>query len=465
MHDNITHKLFYNKLKLSLFKVIHFLISGILFVQAWRQFTSGVLLPGVDVGLYSLPITVTEYCIILFYFLKTYNAYLLGYRRVRDLVFSQTLSQLFSILFLYIFFSLAWNIFGSPYALIVLVVEQLLLNVLWSFLGNYFYYKLNHTRRSLLIYRNKLDRKRFNCIAGKPFDRLYKITEELQFNGLYEELESNLHGYEAIFVAGVNSRCRNGILKYCLKHNVRGFFLPHVGDLIMKGAEHIQSFDSPVLFVSRNVRSPEYLIAKRVLDICLSLIGIIFWSPFMLITAAAIKLYDGGPVIYKQVRLTKDNKKFEIYKFRSMRVDAEIDGIARLSTGDNDVRITPIGKIIRKIRFDELPQMFNIIKGDMSIVGPRPERPEIAEKYYESIPEFALRLQVKAGLTGYAQIYGKYNTDPYEKLEFDLLYINDMNLITDLGLIFSTFAILFSSKSTEGIKDGQMTAIDNEAQN
>ena len=263
-------------------------------------------------------------------------------------------------------------------------------------------------------------------------------------------------------MAGVNSQCRNGIAKYCKEEDIPGFFLPHVGDVIMQEAQHIQSFDSPVLFVQRSYLRPEYAFVKRAFDIFASLLGIIILSPLMLITAAAVKLYDRGPAIYKQVRLTKDGREFEIYKFRSMRVDAEKDGIARLSSGDHDDRITPVGKIARKCRLDELPQLFNILKGDMSIVGPRPERPEIAEEYYRKMPDFRLRLQVKAGLTGYAQVYGKYNTDPYEKLEFDLLYINHMSVLTDLQLMFATFAILFLPESTEGIEEGKTTALDDE---
>lgn len=313
-----------------------------------------------------------------------------------------------------------------------------------------------------MIYRNALDRRRFGYLAGKPTERLYQVTEELKFDGTFNELEEKLQGYEAVFVTGVNSRCRNGILKYCKEHGVRGFFLPHVGDVIMQEATHIQSFDSPVLCVNRKVLDPEYAVVKRLFDFCSSLLGIIILSPFMVATAIAIKLYDGGPAIYKQVRLTKDSREFEIYKFRSMRVDAEKDGVARLSTGDADDRITPIGKFVRKCRLDELPQLFNILKGDMSVVGPRPERPEIAEQYYKTMPDFMLRLQVKAGLTGYAQVYGKYNTDPYEKLEFDLLYMNNMSVLTDLKLIFSTFFILFNNESTAGIDAGNVTAMDYE---
>ena len=150
---------------------------------------------------------------------------------------------------------------------------------------------------------------------------------------------------------------------------------------------------------------------------------------------------DGGPAFYKQVRLTKDGKQFEILKFRSMRVDAEKDGVARLSTGDKDDRITKVGHIIRACRLDELPQLLNILKGDLSIVGPRPERPEIAAQYCEEMPEFALRLQAKAGLTGYAQVYGKYNTTPYDKLQMDLMYIAHPSLIEDLKIMLATVKI------------------------
>ena len=139
-----------------------------------------------------------------------------------------------------------------------------------------------------------------------------------------------------------------------------------------------------------------------------------------------------------------------------MIVDAETGG-ARLA-GEHDDRITPIGRIIRAIRFDELPQLFNILKGDMSIVGPRPERPEIAEQYRQELPAFDLRLQVKAGLTGYAQIYGRYNTEPQDKLKMDLMYINHASLAEDIKLIFATVRVLFLRDSTSGVREGQITA-------
>ena len=225
----------------------------------------------------------------------------------------------------------------------------------------------------------------------------------------------------------------------------------------MMGAHHVRQFSIPILNVRRARPAPEYLFIKRLFDIVVSGLAIVILSPVMLAVAIAVKACDGGPVLYKQVRLTKDGKTFKILKFRSMRVDAEKDGVARLSSGDKDDRITPVGRWIRACRLDELSQLFNIFAGSMTIVGPRPERPEIAAQYEELIP-FSLRLQVKAGLTGYAQIYGKYNTNPYDKLQLDLLYINHMNVFEDLKLMFATVAILFKKESTEGVASGQVTA-------
>lgn len=225
-----------------------------------------------------------------------------------------------------------------------------------------------------------------------------------------------------------------------------------------EGSRHMRNFSVPIMSVRRAEPTPEYLFLKRAFDIVVSAIGLVVLSPFIGITALAVKLYDHGPVLYKQVRLTKDRKEFKILKFRSMRVDAEKDGVARLSTGENDDRITPVRKVIRACRADELTQLWNILRGDMTIVGPRPERPEIAAQYEEEMPAFSLRLQVKAGLTGYAQVYGKYNTNPHDKLEMDLMYINKMSIVEDLRLMFATVRVLFMKESTEGIEAGKVTA-------
>ena len=442
---------------------VHFLITILLFYFTFLLFRYQKLSSVTSRGFrYNYFVTI-GYAFCLVFFNRTYNSYLFGYSRVRSLVFSMWLSQFFSAAIIYFAVCIGWNHFHSPMLFVLLVtVVYIPLDVIWAYFGNKYYYKTHPPKKTILIYRNEQDRRRLGYMTGKPTERLYHVEKEIQFDGSFSEIRDELEGYEAVFAAGINSRCRNGILKHCEENNVYGFFLPHVGDMIMQGAEHIHVYDSPVLMVKRKVVNPEYRAIKRFFDFVLSLLGLIILSPIFIITALAIKLYDRGPVFYKQVRLTKDGKEFEIIKFRSMRVDAENDGVARLSSGENDPRITPVGKIVRKCRLDELPQLINILKGDMSIVGPRPERPEIAEKYYKNIPDFKLRLQVKAGLTGYAQVYGKYNTDPYEKLEFDLLYINNMSIFTDLQLMFATFSILFAPESTEGVEEGQVTALDYE---
>lgn len=440
-------------------RLVHIAVSIALFYVFWLLFRYGALTGMSKYGFRYNYFVAIGYGFLLYWFDKTYNAFLLGYSRIRSLVFGQFLSQFFSIIIIFSAISIGWKKLHAPWIFLPLLALELLWDIVWSLFANQAYVKANPRRRTLLIYRDRLDKMRFGSVHGKPTERLYEITDELQYDGSFVELEPQLAGYDAVFVAGVNSRCRNGILKYCKENSIPGFFLPHVGDTIMQDAVHVKSFDSPVLYVNRKVLDPEYAIIKRVFDIVSSGLALILLSPVMLITGLAIHCYDGGPAFYRQTRLTKDGKEFKILKFRSMRVDAEKDGVARLSTGDKDERITPIGRIIRKLRLDELPQLWNIFVGDMSVVGPRPERPEIATQYYEKMPDFKLRLQVKAGLTGYAQVYGKYNTEPYEKLEFDLLYIKHMSILTDLQLCFATFAILFSGESTKGVEEGQTTAL------
>ena len=192
----------------------------------------------------------------------------------------------------------------------------------------------------------------------------------------------------------------------------------------------------------------EQAIVKRIIDIVVSGIGLIIASPIMLICAIAIKLDDGGPILFRQNRITKDGKIFNIYKFRSMIVDADKDGAKKAETDDD--RITRVGKVIRMCRVDELPQLINVLKGDMSIVGPRPERIENVYEYTNKYPQFELRHKVKAGITGFAQLYGKYNTTPEDKLNMDLIYIETYSLLQDIKLMVLTFKILFMRESTEG---------------
>ena len=262
----------------------------------------------------------------------------------------------------------------------------------------------------------------------------------------------------AVVIWDIDDKDRNVLLKFCYAHSIRVYVMPKISDVILVGAEELHIFDTPILLSREYSLSMEQRFIKRTIDIIGAAILLLITSPLMLLTTLAVKLYDRGPVLYKQIRCTIDQKQFYIMKFRSMRIDAEKDGVARLAQ-KNDNRITPVGRFIRKCRLDELPQLFNILKGDMSFIGPRPERPEIIAQYVEIIPEFVFRMKVKAGLAGFAQVYGKYNTSPYDKLKLDLTYIENYSVWLDLKLMFLTLKVLFMPDSTEGISESQITAM------
>ena len=265
-------------------------------------------------------------------------------------------------------------------------------------------------------------------------------------------------GYGAVVLWDIAAVDRNALLKYCYSLSIRVYTMPKISDVLIRGADQLHLFDTPIYLTREYSLKVEQRVAKRLIDLFCSVLLLVIASPFMLITAIAIKCYDGGPVFYKQIRCTRDRKEFYILKFRSMKVDAEKDGVARLAA-KNDSRITPVGKLIRATRIDELPQLFNILRGEMSFIGPRPERPEIIDQYMEEMPEFAFRMKVKAGLAGYAQVYGKYNTTPYDKLKLDLTYIEQYSVWLDLKLMLLTLKILIKPESTEGVDSSQTTAM------
>ena len=380
---------------------------------------------------------------ILYYlFGKTYDAFLISHNRIFDVVSSQSLAVLFSDGIMFIIIVLLYKTIPNPLPLLLVFVVQVSLAVIWTYLAHRIYFKWFPARKSIVIF--DVRRGMQDLIEEYGLSKKFNVVNTLTVEECLKDL-SVIDNMEVVFLSGVHSHDRNIILKYCLYKNKQVYMIPRVGDVIMSR-------------VQRYNPNPAYLFAKRVFDIFASLVAIFVLSPVFLITSIAIKT-DGGPVFYKQQRLTRNGKKFYIHKFRSMRVDAEKDGVARLSTGEKDDRITPVGRVIRKCRIDELPQLIDILAGNLSVVGPRPERPEIAEEYMKEMPEFQLRLQAKAGLTGYAQVYGKYNTTPYDKLQMDLMYIANPSFAEDIRICFATIKILFVPDSTEGIAEGQTTAM------
>lgn len=311
------------------------------------------------------------------------------------------------------------------------------------------YYKNHEPLKTLVVFDARHGAEKL--ITAYDMERSFEVIGVQPVEEVLRDL-SVLDRSQVVFICGIHSTDRNKILKECMYRNLQVYIIPRIGDVLMSGSEQMHMFHLPILRSKRFQPLSEYRTIKRIADIVLSGVALVLLSPIIIATAIAVK-FDGGPIFYKQIRLTQNGKLFKILKFRSMCVDAEKMTGAVLSQGENDPRITKVGRFIRSCRIDELPQLINIFRGDMSIVGPRPERPEIAAVYEEKLPEFRLRLQAKAGLTGYAQVYGKYNTTPYDKLLMDLMYVSSASLFMDLRIAIETLRILFDKHSTEGLEE------------
>lgn len=395
------------------------------------------------------------YAILLLFFSRMYGGLKIGYLEKGNVLYSQVLSVILVNVITYLQVALLAKRFLGPAPFLVMFACQVIAICIWTLLANKLFQKLFPPRQMLLIYGNRPSltlMHKMNCRKDR-----YQIRQVVHIEVGLERILELIADYDAVVICDVPSQIRNQVLKYCYGKGIRVYVTPKISDILIRSAEDVNLFDTPLIMARNGRMSIEQAFAKRTMDIVIAGIACVIASPFMLVTALAVKLQDGGPALYKQKRLTIDGEEFYVYKFRSMRMDAEKDGVARLaSTGDS--RITPVGAFIRKVRLDELPQLFNILKGDMSIVGPRPERPEIAAQYEAEMPEFQYRLRVKAGLTGYAQIFGKYNTTPYDKLKLDLHYIQNYSVMLDVKLMIQTVKILFMKESTEGVAAGQTTA-------
>lgn len=407
------------------------------------------------------------YAAVLLFLSATYGSIRLGYQKNAEIVFSQVLSTLLANIIIYLQLSIMSRQLLALKDFIVMLVQQTVLVIVYINIANMIYKRLFPPRKLLLIHGDRA----IDEIIGK-FQRRkdkYIITGTIHvkegFQALCNKIMETYASDEcnAVVLGDISVEERGPLLKFCYGHSIRVYLIPKITDVILMGAEELHVFDSPILLTREYSLTMEERFCKRLIDIVCSLLLLVIASPFMLITAIAIKVYDGGPVLYKQVRCTMDQREFKILKFRSMRTDAEKDGVARLAR-KNDSRITPVGKVIRKCRIDELPQLLNILKGDMSFIGPRPERPEIIAQYLEVMPEFVFRMKVKAGLAGFAQVYGKYNTSPYDKLKLDLTYIENYSTWLDLKLMMLTLKVLFWPDSTEGVEAEQITALKEERQ-
>ena len=393
-------------------------------------------------------VIVGVYVGVLVLFSKIYDAFKVGIFRTHVLAYSLSLAVFLTNCFAYLMLSFIARSVLNPIALIALTVVQVFVIIILTYSLNLVYYSLYKPRLILAIF----DLKNRNDIIKKVsvIKERFELSKGITIDKGLQEIKNEIDKHEAILICDFDATLKSEILKYCYSQNKRIYLLPSSADTILNGSYQVQVFDTPVLFLHNGGLSMEQRIVKRIFDLVLSSIGIIIASPFMLAIAVGIKLCDGGPIIFKQPRITRDMQEFSIYKFRSMKVDSEKE--FKRTTSDDD-RITAIGKIIRPFRLDELPQLFNIFLGHMSVVGPRPEMKEIIESYKDTLPEFNLRHKVKAGLTGYAQIYGKYNTSAQNKLNMDLYYIEHYSVLEDIKLIAMTIKILFLRESTEGFAE------------
>lgn len=400
------------------------------------------------------------YAVLLVLLNKMYGGMKIGYYRNAEVIFSQIFALLAVNVITYFQNSVMSLYLLQLGPIAFMTVLQAASAVLWTVVATFIYKNIFAPRKLLVVHGERP----VDDILQKFASRKDKYSVEKCINiaeGVGAICLEATEKYDAVVIWDIDVETRNEIMKFCYGKNIRVYIMPHISDVILKGSDMLNLFDTPIFLTREYVLTMDQRFFKRMIDLVCALILAVVTSPIMLVTAILVKAYDGGPVLYKQVRVTKDDKEFKIMKFRSMRVDAEKDGVARLAS-KNDSRITPIGKFIRKVRIDELPQLFNIIKGDMSFIGPRPERPEIIKQYLEEMPEFAFRTKVKAGLAGYAQVYGKYNTTPYDKLKLDLTYIENYSLWMDIKLMLLTLKILFSAESTEGVDSKQVTAMKNE---
>lgn len=441
-----------HKVLLRTIKALNVILMILPFVLAWPAMYDRAQLmevPGQTEVLLLLTIS-----ILYIMFGRVYDAFLMDVGRIHEIVYSQMLAATVTDCFGFV---TVWMIMGHLPALLPflgILPAQLFLSSVWSLCAHRWYFAYFPAKRTLIVTCDKAEADQLAGISG--FSKKFDLVDVLSTDDLLRQPEL-LENIDVIFLLRTSNAW--AVMQLCAFKGITVYRTPYVSEIIASRAKSVTLFHTPLLRMDGYSPRMSYVVLKRLIDVLASALALILLSPIMLIVAAAIKLCDGGPVFYRQERLTQGGKYFDILKFRSMRVNAEKDGVARLSTGESDPRITPVGRWIRKLRLDELPQLLNILKGDMSIVGPRPERPELTEEYARVLPEFKLRLLAKAGLTGYAQVYGKYNTPPEDKLRMDLLYILRPSLVEDLHIMLATVKILFIPESTEGVAEGQTSAM------
>ena len=407
----------------------------------------------------TLGITVTTFIFVGLMFLNVYGRYDIGRRKSKPIIYSLLLSVLCTDVVTYLQFMImrtnvpsirAFRLFRpqSLGRLALIMLLQLIVIIIFTYAGNWLFFKIHKPEKCCIITSSQ---KSLNEIAFaiSKYKKQYNIHKILDYRSPDSVMENWVKKSDAIFVYDIPAETRKKIMRWSYKYKINVYFNPEIEDIMEWNAKRYVLDD--VYLFNKNVKSltMEQRIMKRLLDITLSLILGILSAPFWIGGMIAVKAYDGGPVIFKQERATIHGRRFDVYKLRTMKQNVE-----NYSAKADDDRITKPGKFLRRTRIDELPQLWNVLKGDMTFVGPRPEMIKNVVEYTEELPEFQYRLRMKAGLTGYAQITGKYNTTPKDKLIMDMMYIEQFSILRDIQLIFQTAIVLLKSDSTEAFGSG-----------
>ncbi len=394
-----------------------------------------------------------DYVVVLLLLHRLYGGLKIGIYKYWNLVYSHMISIIGVNIFSYVQVVLFDKKMHNPTALMAMTVVDFILVMVWAWAYKKVYNTLFPKRKLLLVYGQNSMFHLMNRIDTR--EDKYEIAKIISIDKGIDLIIEQAEKYDGIIIGDIPADMRNKLVKMCFCRDIRSYTLPKLSDILLRSSTELNIFDSP-LYLSRNIGGLAWdqKLVKRMVDIIVASLLLVITSPFFLLIAILIRCTDPGPVLYTQKRLTEGGIIFNIYKFRTMVVDAEKKS-GPIKAGDKDPRILPIGHILRATRLDELPQLINILKGEMSMVGPRPERPELTEIITKHIPEFEYRLKVKAGLTGYAQIYGRYCTTSYDKLKLDLTYIRNYSVWLDLKLILMTPKVLFMKESTDGFEDGK----------
>lgn len=388
------------------------------------------------------------YGLLILMVFSSYDSFKFGYLKRVDLLTGQWIGLLIVNFITYLQIALIANKVVAVWPMLLLTLAECLVSFAAVVVFSRLYHIMHEPKNMIMVYGTENARALEEKINQRA--DIYHVSRTVAADEMsVEDLLQEISRYDAVVLNDLHGQTRNDILKYCYGKKIRTYVVPKLTDIILRHAEDINLFDTPMVLSKGLGPTQNQLVVKRAIDVLFCILALIPGLPIMLGVALAIKLDDHGPVFYKQKRVTQNERTFNILKFRSMIVDAEKDGVSVPAT-DHDPRITRVGRFIRATRIDELPQVINILRGDMSIVGPRPERVEHHEAYSAEIPEFRFRTKMKGGLTGYAQVYGKYNTSAYDKIRLDLMYIENYSLLLDIKLIFLTLQTMIKPEATEG---------------